>query len=203
MAVLCIEVCSAALDWGDEIDLILSNAIFADGAACALLTNHPARQGLEIRGFESILWPEYREHLRFRTRNSRLSNVIHPEVPKVAARAVRQLMDRFKERDGAAFKHFAVHPGGRKILDEIENGVHEMRGNLDCSRAVLKQYGNMSSPSVLFVLKEMFSRKIPQSGESILLFAFGAGFTAFGAALEGKFMRATDSQIEGKYERSV
>lgn len=181
-AVLCVEVCTAAIDWGPEVDLILSNAIFADGAACTILTNHPAKRGLAQRGFESILWPQYREHLRFKTRNSRLSNVIHPEVPKIAARAVRELAQKVIEASATDFSAFAVHPGGRKILDTIEEAVPLMRGKLQASRAVLRRCGNMSSPSVLFVVRELLDTGQILKNEKTMLFAFGAGFTAYASA---------------------
>ncbi len=183
-AVLCVEICSAAIDWGQEIDLILSNAIFADGAACAVLTNHPARKGLLQKGFDSLLWPEYREHLRFKTRNSRLSNVIHPEVPKVAARAVQTLAAKITAQPDRDFHAFAVHPGGRKVLDAVEQAVPAMRGRLEASRAVLKRCGNMSSPSVLFVMRELLDTGRVMLNEKTMLFAFGAGFTAFASAVE-------------------
>lgn len=183
-AVLCVEVCSAAIDWGSEIDLILSNAIFADGAACAVLTNHPARKGLLQHGFDSILWPEYREHLRFKTRNSRLSNVIHPEVPKIAARAVQALASKITAQSGKDFQAFAVHPGGRKVLDAVEEAVPAMKGKLEASRAVLKRCGNMSSPSVLFVMRELLDTGRIFKNEKTMLFAFGAGFTAFASSVQ-------------------
>jgi len=75
--VLCVEVCSAAFFWGSDIGLILSNSIFADGAAACLLTTDSRRSGLEIRAFESLLWPQYREDLRFKQQDSRLCNVIN------------------------------------------------------------------------------------------------------------------------------
>lgn len=197
-AVLCVEICSAAIDWGDEIDLILSNAIFSDGAACAVLTNHPSRKGLVQKDFESLLWPEYREHLRFKTRNSRLSNVIHPEVPKIAARAVKTLAEKMEGTSGKNFQAFAVHPGGRKILDAVEDAVPVMRDNLQASRAVLKRCGNMSSPSVLFVMRELLDQGKIGCGDEVMLFAFGAGFTAFAGSVEAAALPESLRAKQGK-----
>ncbi|MCB9799506.1 MAG: hypothetical protein H6757_01965 [Candidatus Omnitrophica bacterium] len=183
--VLCVEVCSAALAWGQEIDLILSNAIFADGAAACLLSNKPEAKGLEVLNFASLLWPEYRDDLRFKHRDARLCNVINKNVPEIAAEAVKQLRQNLAEKVKEPFRYHAIHPGGRRILDEIENALELDVNALQSSRAVLKQYGNMSSPSILYVIKKIWEDEGIENGDHLLVFSFGAGFTAFGAALKG------------------
>jgi alkylresorcinol/alkylpyrone synthase len=181
--VLCAEVSSAALSWGDRIDLILSNCIFADGAAACLLSRRDPGPGFEIGKFESILWPQYRDDLRFEHAHSRLSNVISPRVPEVAALAVRNLFERISKKEGGGFRHFAFHPGGRKVLDGIRAALDLTAEDMEPSRAVLRDYGNMSSPSVLYVLKNILEERSPKQGDSLLLFSFGAGFSAFAASL--------------------
>ncbi len=193
--VLSVEVCSAALSWGDEIDLILSNAIFGDGAAACLISNVDDREGYAVLDFESLLWPEYRNDLRFKQKNSRLCNVINKNVPEVASEAVKTLQDRFMSRMEGPFHYYAIHPGGRRILDEIESRLGFGPNVLNRSREVLRDYGNMSSPSVLYVLKNIIEKDQPKEEESIILFAFGAGFTAFGAVLQYAPVKATQ---EGK-----
>ncbi len=184
VAVVSVEICSAAIFWGDDIELILSNSIFADGAAACLLTNDPERQGFSLTGFSSLLWPEHRDDLRFKTEDGRLRNVISRSVPAVAARAVGELMADLIGRAPVGRWHAAVHPGGRMILDEIEKKVPALAGKLARSREVLRLYGNMSSPSVLFVLKDILEKDCPETDEAILIFAFGAGFSAYGAKLQ-------------------
>jgi len=183
--VLCVEVCSAAIAWGTEIDLILSNAIFGDGAAACLMTNKEEVSGYEIENFESLLWPQFRDDLRFKQKESRLCNVISKNVPKVASEAVKTLMDKVGNEE-EPFQHYAIHPGGRRILDEIEARLSLAPEKLKHSREVLKEYGNMSSPSVLFVLKNIIAEDQPKENEPIVLFAFGAGFTAFAATAKYK-----------------
>ncbi len=182
--VVCVEVCSAAFSWGDEVDLILSNVIFADGAAACLLSNDGAQAGMALIDFESILWPQYRDDLRFRNREARLCNVINKSVPGIAAKAVKSLHDQLAARARAPFRHYAVHPGGRRILDVIEEALGLSPDRLLPSREVLRDYGNMSSPSILFVLKKILEQNAPQKGDLIALFSFGAGFSAFGAVIE-------------------
>ncbi len=184
VALVCVEVCSAAMYWGQEIDLILSNSIFSDGAACAILTNREEKSGLKIEGFNSLLWPEHREELRFKHKNARLCNVISPKVPSLVVSAMNQLMDLCHDaNDSGEIPHVAFHPGGRKILDQLEHQIPELQGQLTASRKVLRHYGNMSSPSVLFVLKEILANGQLAEADSIFLFAFGAGFSAFGMKL--------------------
>ena len=182
--VVCVEVCSAAFSWGDEIDLILSNVIFADGAAACLMSNGLSQTGMALMDFESILWPEYRDDLRFRSREARLCNVINKSVPGIAAKAVKSLHDQLAARAKVPFRHYAVHPGGRRILDAIEEALELKPQQLLRSREVLRDYGNMSSPSILFVLKKILEEDRPQKGEPLAFFSFGAGFSAFGAVIE-------------------
>ncbi len=181
--VLCVEVCSAALSWGDEIDLILSNALFSDGAAACLLSNCDGEQGCEILHYESLLWPEYRDDLRFQSHNARLRNVINRTVPDIAAEAVKQLADKLRAVNERPFDHYGVHPGGRRVLDEIQTALGLDSERLASSRAVLRRYGNMSSPSILFVLKNMIEQSPLKAGQTAALFSFGAGFSAYGMTL--------------------
>lgn len=182
--VISVEVCSAALSWGDEIDLILSNALFADGAAACLLSNKPGAQGYEFMQFDSLLWPQYRDELRFKKKDSRLCNVINRNVPDIAAEAVRSLSSRMKAKQEGQSTYYGIHPGGRRILDVIQDALGLDDALMERSRSVLRDYGNMSSPSVLYVLKAISENDKPKEGEQVSLFAFGAGFTAFGAVLK-------------------
>lgn len=182
--VLSVEVCSAALSWGNEIDLILSNSIFADGAAACLVSNKDQHKGASLMRFESLLWPEYRDDLRFKKKDSRLCNVINKNVPEIAAEAVRFLHGKLTAGSGGSFEHYGVHPGGRRILDEVESGLQMGSDALKRSREVLYDYGNMSSPSILYVLKKILEQDAKEENQQIALFAFGAGFSAYGTVLQ-------------------
>lgn len=184
VAVICVEICSAAMYWDDDIELILSNAIFADGAACAVLSSVPGQGGLELGCFGSLLLEQYRDELRFGYRNGRLCNVISPNVPQIASEAVAKLLESCEKEERENFSFAAVHPGGRKVLDCLEENIPVLSGKLGHSREVLKNFGNMSSPSVLFVLKRFMDSGELRHGDSGILISFGAGFTAFGAGVK-------------------
>lgn len=179
--VVCVEICSAAMAWGEEVDLILSNCLFSDGAAACVVSQKKTGFGIKVNRFESLLWPKYRDELRFEHRNGRLKNVIKKSVPELTSKAVLEISNKLKK---SSYDYVAVHPGGRKILDHVEKELSLPPESLRYSREVLKRYGNMSSPSILFVLKLIWEKERSLQGKSLLTLAFGAGFSAFGVDME-------------------
>lgn len=177
--VVAVEICSAAIHWAEHPELILSNAIFSDGAAAVLLTNREV-PGLRIDRISSILWPQFREQLRFKYLDARLCNVISPKVPGIAAMA----LETFFVKDSMGPCKYALHAGGRKVLDTIQERLMLSDQDLAVSRSILKEFGNMSSPSVLFALKEILE---DGTNTPVVCFSFGAGFSAF--LLEGSYIK--------------
>lgn len=195
--VLClsVEICSATFFLGPEPDLIVSNSIFADGAAAAVLQANPNAhatgtrpQGLmRFLDFESVTLPKYREQLRYTTQGGRLRNVLTRGVPAIGAKAVAQVTDRLLDRHGLAredISRWIVHPGGTQVLKAVEKHLGLTPETLRFSYEIFRDYGNMSSPSVMFVLQKVLTEAKPGQGERALLVSFGAGFTAFTALVE-------------------
>lgn len=185
------EVCSATLFMGEQAELVVSNSIFGDGAAAAVVEG--AADGDEWEGvarivdFESALAPRYREQLRYRSENGRLRNVLGRRVPVIGARMIEMVVERLLGRNGLAkddIKWWAVHPGGTAVLEQVAKRLKLEDGTLSASHEIFREYGNMSSPSVLFVLKRIVEQGRPQRGQRGLLLSFGAGFSAYGALLE-------------------
>lgn len=171
--VIAVEICSAATHWAEKPELILSNSIFSDGAAAVLLTNRQKMAGLRIKGISSLLWPQFRDELRFKYHDARLCNVISPKVPEIVANAIQALYkDSFVEKT-----RYAFHSGGKKVLDAIQSRLGLSDEDMRPSRQVLKDYGNMSSPSVLFALKDILRGQL-QDQDQVTCFSFGAGFLA-------------------------
>ncbi|MBF0215846.1 MAG: type III polyketide synthase [Candidatus Omnitrophica bacterium] len=180
------EICSSALFWGDDPELILSNSIFGDGSAACLLTNKAGVKGLRIMDFKSKIEPHHRDNLRLRTENSRLRNVIKDVVPEIASALVKEITHTLFERNELSredVKFWAMHPGGRKVLDAIQAAMDLKEGDLDHSRKVLYDYGNMSSPTVLYVLRDILENSPLNTGDLVLMASFGAGFSGYEALL--------------------
>jgi len=171
--VVAVEICSAAIHWAQKPELILSNAIFSDGAAAVLLTNREKMPGLRINKISSILWPQFRDELRFKYLDARLCNVISPKVTEIVAQAIHALHKNSPE-EGDNIR-YAFHSGGRKILDAIQERLCLSDDDMVPSRQVLREYGNMSSPSVLFVLKSILRQEL-RDKVPVACFSFGAGF---------------------------
>jgi predicted naringenin-chalcone synthase len=185
-----VEVCSATFFMGQDPDLVVSNSIFGDGASAAVLTpgDATASSGLvRLVDFESGVFPKYREYLRYKTLGGRLRNVLHKAVPVIAARAVAEISRRLLDRRGmsqADIDWWIVHPGGSSVLDRVARALDLRADQLRFSHEVFAQFGNMSSPSVMFVLDRVLREGHPRPGQKGLMISFGAGFTAFAALVE-------------------
>jgi predicted naringenin-chalcone synthase len=204
-AVLClsVEICSATFFLGPDPDLIVSNSIFADGASAAIVQAQsygpqtavasglqpPASSLLRFLDFESVTLPKYREQLRYTSQGGRLRNVLTRNVPVIGARAVGQVIRRLLDRHGLAqeaIDWWVVHPGGTQVLNAVQREIDLAPEKLRFSYEVFRNYGNISSPSVMFVLDRILHEARPQSGDTGLLLSFGAGFTAFASLFEFK-----------------
>jgi predicted naringenin-chalcone synthase len=174
------EVSSAAIYWGSDGELILSNSIFGDGSAACLLSNHDNSRGFKIIDFASTMLANHRNALRFKTENARLRNVLKQTVPDIAAHATQNITHDIFEKHGLKqenIKFWVMHPGGRKVLDTIEQKMRLQKNALNHSRKVLYNYGNMSSPTVLYVLKEVMNDNSLNTDDKALISSFGAGFS--------------------------
>ncbi len=194
--VLCVsvEICSATFFLGPDPDLVVSNSIFADGASAAIVRvgdDNPqaadASSLLRFIDFESVTLPKYREQLRYTTQGGRLRNILTRNVPIIGARAVGQVVERLLGRHSLAqdsIDWWVVHPGGTQVLNAVQKEIGLTPERLRFSYEVFREYGNMSSPSVMFVLDRILREARPKPHETGLLLSFGAGFTAFAALVE-------------------
>jgi len=171
VAVLAVEVCSAVFYIDDDPGVVISACLFGDGAAATIWHGDDRRGGLRLDQFDTVHLPEDRELLRFTSKGGKLRNLLSPLVPERAGEAVRTLYRRARLD---ADTQLVPHPGGRDVLAALDAALP-----LSCppeAAEVLRRYGNMSSPSVLFVLEEILRRKT--CPESLWLTSFGAGFSA-------------------------
>ena len=185
--VIAVEICSATVYFDEAPDILVSNAIFGDGAAAAVLTNRPGNGGMRLKRFAAGLFPQDRQHLHYRTENSKLRNVLSMRVPVLGARHGKEVIDQLLSQNGTGYqdiRHWIVHPGGEKVLDAFEQALDLPADELAPSRSVLYNYGNMSSATVLFVLEEVLRSRSPQPGDLALMCSFGAGFGVYAVLLE-------------------
>jgi predicted naringenin-chalcone synthase len=185
--IIAVEICSATVYFDEAPDILVSNALFGDGAAAAVLTNRPGNGGIRLSGFSAGLYPQDRHHLYYRTENSKLRNVLGMRVPVLGARHGKEVIDRLLAEHGKGYQdiqHWIVHPGGQKVLDAFQQTLDLPEEALAPSRSVLYNYGNMSSATVLFVLDEVLRQHAPRSGDTGLMCSFGAGFSAYAGLLQ-------------------
>ena len=183
---ICVEVCSAAFYLDDDAGVLISACLFGDGAAAAVLspTAGGGRQ-VKWKGSGSLLKPADHECLRFEQKNGMLRNILTPEVPALAAQHCATVFNDTLARNGVAgsqISGWVFHPGGRDVLLSLRKKFQLSGHDVRRSEAVLREYGNMSSPSVLFVLQATLADGAP--GGLWWMSSFGAGFTCHGALLE-------------------
>lgn len=189
-AIVCTEICSSAFFASEDPGIIVSNAIFADGSAALILRSAGAGANghtmARVRTFATETRPEWRDTLRFKTDDGRLRNVLLRTVPAQAGETLASVTARLlreAELEPADVARWIFHAGGSRVLDEAEQALALAPEALMSARDVLRDYGNMSSPTVLFVLaKNLRFRGSP--GSWGVMASFGAGFSAHAALLE-------------------
>jgi alkylresorcinol/alkylpyrone synthase len=173
-----VEICSATFQMEDDLSLIVSNALFADGAAAAVVWDRP--EGLELVASSSRYAPEHREAIRYVHKDGRLYNQLSSSLPHLVksavAQSVRDVLGPMSLRVEDV-GHWALHTGGEKIINSIKGELGLSEGQLRASRSVLSNYGNMSSPTVWFVLRELMEAGM-EEGDWCVMAAFGAGLSA-------------------------
>jgi alpha-pyrone synthase len=166
-----LELCTLHLQETQELEQVLSFLIFADGAAASLIT--ACEQGFALDSFKAVMVPETRGLITWKIRGLGFDMLLSGQVPAALARALHE-GELMVERDGIDL--WAVHPGGRSILDAVEKGLELPVGALAASREVLSCFGNMSSATVMFVLQRLMQQARP--GQRGCAMSFGPGLTA-------------------------
>jgi predicted naringenin-chalcone synthase len=160
---------------------VVSSALFGDGAAAVLLRGEARAGRPYILATESVLFPHTTELMGFDLKDSGLHIVLSAEIPQVVCAAVPELLTCFLNRHGLRVKdltHFLLHPGGRRVLDGLSQCLGLSAQHTTVSRAILRDYGNLSSASVLFILDRFLTTEHIRPGDLGLLLAFGPGFSA-------------------------
>lgn len=172
-----VELCTLALRNQDVGPAdIVATALFGDGAAACVLR---AGQGFaQVEGFAEHTWPDTLDVMGWRAEETGLGVVLSQSIPPFVQRRLRPVIDELLAAQGLAVgdvDRFICHPGGAKVLEALESALDLGQGALDVEREVLADHGNMSAPTVLFVLERLRRTTLPRRS---VLTAMGPGFTA-------------------------
>jgi len=184
---VCVEVSSAAMYLDDDPGVLISACLFGDGAGAAVLSRAPRDGARRIMWTDSasLLEPSERKALMFEQRDGMLRNILTREVPKLAAEHAHRVLGTVLDRHGVRGDEIAawiMHAGGRDVLLALERKFEVGPDAFRYSAAMLREYGNLSSAFVYFVLAAALADEAPDGWW--WLSAFGAGFSCHGALLK-------------------
>jgi len=165
---------------------IVSAAIFGDGAASVILSSYEDEEGPEIKDEAMYHFYDAEHMMGFKLVNTGLQMILDISVPQTISDHFPNIVYPFLERNGLTIQeidHLIFHPGGKKIVQTVEDLFGSLGKNIDDTKDVLKLYGNMSSATVLYVLERFMDRKLPK-GDKGLMLSFGPGFSAQRILLE-------------------
>lgn len=179
--IVCTELCTLHFQRDPTIDNIASSLLFSDGAAAVLITSGKNTvKGIRIESFYSEVLPKGKKDMAWElsstgflmTLSGYITNLIEEDFEEMTKKAFEK-NNLTKEN----ITHWCVHPGGKKILEAIHKSMRLTNGELDNSYEILKEYGNMSSPTILFVLKRIMDTIDYKGCNTIFGAAFGPGLT--------------------------
>ncbi len=185
--VLTVEICSACYYVDDSLETVVGNAICADGAAAVVVGMSKSSTLPKIAGFETYLEPAYIHTVGFEQREGKLRIILSKDIRTVAGTLAKNLISnllatyRISQEQVA---HWVLHSGGRKVIDNIKQEMNLSDEQVRHSKCVLQNFGNMSSPTVLFVLAETLRSARPAPGDLGVMVAMGPGLAIEGALLQ-------------------
>ena len=184
---VCVEVSSAAMYLDNDPGVLISACLFGDGAGAAVLSRRAASVGRQIewKDSTSLVEPDQRSALMFEQRDGMLRNILTRAVPVLAADCAQRVLGTVLERAGLQptdIGTWVMHAGGRDVLQALQRRLELQPGDLRYSAAMLREYGNLSSAFVYFVLEAALDDDAAPGWW--WLSSFGAGFSCHGALLE-------------------
>lgn len=178
--VVSVELCTIHFQAAPVMDDLLSASVFADGAAGVIVSSRkPSDRSFRLDGFQSEIMPKGKNDMAWSVGDKGFNMILSSYIPDLIGEGLEYFLENLLkskkvERDQIAF--WAVHPGGRAIIDKTEQVLSLAPDALNHSKNVLSRYGNMSSATILFVLKELLERADGETGKGIAM-AFGPGLT--------------------------
>lgn len=185
--IVCLEFCTLHLQLDETLDSIVANSVFADGAAGVIISAkqpQDTRKTFKLDSFASSLLTDGAEDMAWTIGDRGFDIVLSKYVPKIIGANIDSIVSGILEKSGMSISDinlWAVHPGGKSILDKVQQGLSLEDKQLESSRKILRDFGNMSSATVLFVMKEMLEKSAKQS--KVCAMAFGPGLSIESALL--------------------
>lgn len=180
--VVCAELSTLHIHSAGDSDTLLANSVFADGAAAALIsarTPNNQRSTFRMDQFETVLTPEGvgEKDMAWKVGDQGYDMVLSTHVPAILEKYIEEALAPLfsSELSLEDVKHWAIHPSGRSVLDKIQGSLSLTDKQMQPSRAILRQYGNMSSPTVFFILRTLLHQADPN--DRVCTMAFGPGLT--------------------------
>jgi predicted naringenin-chalcone synthase len=189
VVLLCaVELCSLHFGYGWNSDRVVANALFGDGAAAAVIAASPVAMNgrsaiWSVRASGSAIVPDSEDAMTWTIGDHGFEMTLSPAVPNLIEAQLPSWLDAWLDRCGVTrsrIASWAVHPGGPRILDAVQTALALPSDALDVSRSVLNDFGNMSSPTLMFILERLRSRR---SECPCVALAFGPGLTIEAALL--------------------
>ena len=187
--VVVVELCSLHLRFDGDTDALIGGSVFADGAAAAVVSAHtpkPDSPALLLERFDTTLTPTGEGDMAWTIGDNGFSMRLSSYVPEILHANIADAVTPTLAGCGLAagdVPQWAVHPGGRAIVDKVRSALDLSEASLASSRRVLRDYGNMSAATILFVLHDMMRSDVLAPNDPILAMAFGPGLTVESAIL--------------------
>lgn len=208
--IVCVELCTLHFQAVDNNDNLLANTIFGDGAAAVVVVSDRAakenrQSGLFLNGFYSLLLNRGKSLMGWNITPVNFEMVLDTGIPEFIGNEVNEIVIKAGENfriDPTFIDKWAIHPGGKKILDTIKKQMQLSDADMQYSNKVLSDYGNLSSPTILFVLNEIMQAK-HADGETIFSIGFGPGLsieTALLTYVTNMFEKSITNEIANSTE---
>ena len=182
--VVAVELCSAAYFFDDRLESAVAHAIFADGAGAIALAR--AGEGPTVVEHRTLFRSEHLPAMGFEYPDGRPRVVLSKEVRRIGATMMKEMADALMAAQGLKredVQHFVLHSAGRRVIEQARQLMGLEEADVAPSRRVLRQFGNMSSATIVFVLDDVLRTAAPVPGDWGLMIALGPGFAAEGALL--------------------
>jgi alpha-pyrone synthase len=179
--IVCVELCTIHFQNNSTDDFILSNTLFGDGAAAVLVSSKPNEEvdskNIHITSFDSLIISKGKQDMAWRLSETGFIMNLTSYVSELINGNMKEFLKDIS-LDKTTIDFWAVHPGGKKIVDGFAEAVDLKNSQLQSAYDVLEHYGNMSSPTILFVLKDVIESNVnAQKGQTIFSAAFGPGLS--------------------------